>query len=73
MSDVVDYKIFGDDLQLVEIELDAPGEGDEPLVADGAGAVHRHTSISSRSARRARRIRVRTVFSGVSVRSAICS
>lgn len=26
MSDVIDYKIFGDDLQLVEIELD-PGEG----------------------------------------------
>jgi uncharacterized protein (TIGR00266 family) len=26
MADVVDYKIFGDDLQLVEIELD-PGEG----------------------------------------------
>ena len=26
MGDVVDYKIFGDDLQLVEIELD-PGEG----------------------------------------------
>jgi uncharacterized protein (TIGR00266 family) len=26
MTDVVDYKIFGDDLQLVEIELD-PGEG----------------------------------------------
>ena len=25
-DDVVDYKIFGDDLQLVEIELD-PGEG----------------------------------------------
>jgi uncharacterized protein (TIGR00266 family) len=26
MADVVDYKIFGDDLQLVEVELD-PGEG----------------------------------------------
>ena len=26
MTDVIDYKIFGDDLQLVEIELD-PGEG----------------------------------------------
>jgi uncharacterized protein (TIGR00266 family) len=26
MSDVIDYKIFGDDMQLVEIELD-PGEG----------------------------------------------
>lgn len=26
MADVIDYKIFGDDLQLVEIELD-PGEG----------------------------------------------
>ena len=26
MADVVDYKIFGDDMQLVEIELD-PGEG----------------------------------------------
>ncbi|HON56996.1 MAG TPA: TIGR00266 family protein, partial [bacterium] len=25
MADVVDYKIFGDDMQLVEIELD-PGE-----------------------------------------------
>ena len=26
MTDVIDYKIFGDDMQLVEIELD-PGEG----------------------------------------------
>jgi uncharacterized protein (AIM24 family) len=26
MADVIDYQIFGDDLQLVEIELD-PGEG----------------------------------------------
>ncbi len=26
MADVIDYKIFGDDMQLVEIELD-PGEG----------------------------------------------
>lgn len=26
MSDIIDYKIFGDDMQLVEIELD-PGEG----------------------------------------------
>ena len=26
MADIIDYKIFGDDLQLVEIELD-PGEG----------------------------------------------
>src|SRR3972149_7460426 len=26
MSDVIDYQIFGDDLQLVEVELD-PGEG----------------------------------------------
>ena len=26
MSDVIDYKIFGDDMQLVEIELDQ-GEG----------------------------------------------
>ncbi|MBU0512599.1 MAG: AIM24 family protein, partial [Chloroflexi bacterium] len=26
MADVIDYKIFGDDLQLVEVELD-PGEG----------------------------------------------
>jgi uncharacterized protein (TIGR00266 family) len=26
MSDVIDYKIFGDDIQLIEIELD-PGEG----------------------------------------------
>lgn len=26
MADIIDYKIFGDDMQLVEIELD-PGEG----------------------------------------------
>ncbi len=26
MADVIDHKIFGDDMQLVEIELD-PGEG----------------------------------------------
>jgi uncharacterized protein (AIM24 family) len=26
MADVIDYKLFGDDMQLVEIELD-PGEG----------------------------------------------
>jgi uncharacterized protein (AIM24 family) len=26
MADVIDYQIFGDDLQMVEIELD-PGEG----------------------------------------------
>ena len=26
MTDVIDYKIFGDDMQLVEVELD-PGEG----------------------------------------------
>ena len=26
MADVIEYKIFGDDLQLVEVELD-PGEG----------------------------------------------
>src|SRR5512144_2732360 len=26
MADVIDYKIYGDDLQLVEVELD-PGEG----------------------------------------------
>jgi len=26
MADVIDYEIFGDDLQLVEVELD-PGEG----------------------------------------------
>ena len=26
MADVIDYKIFGDDIQLIEIELD-PGEG----------------------------------------------
>ena len=26
MADVIDYKIFGDDMQVVEIELD-PGEG----------------------------------------------
>jgi len=26
MADVIDYKIFGDDMQIVEIELD-PGEG----------------------------------------------
>ena len=26
MADVIEYKIYGDDLQLVEIELD-PGEG----------------------------------------------
>src|SRR4030066_64819 len=26
MTDVIDYKIYGDDLQLVEVELD-PGEG----------------------------------------------
>ncbi|MDX1522794.1 MAG: AIM24 family protein, partial [Anaerolineae bacterium] len=26
MADVIDYKIYGEDLQLVEIELD-PGEG----------------------------------------------
>ncbi|HEX3047956.1 MAG TPA: AIM24 family protein, partial [Bacillota bacterium] len=26
MADVIDYQIFGDDMQLVEIELD-PGEG----------------------------------------------
>ena len=26
MTDVVDYKIYGDDMQIVEIELD-PGEG----------------------------------------------
>ena len=26
MADVIDYQIFGDDLQLVEVELD-PGEG----------------------------------------------
>ena len=25
-ADVIDYKIFGDDMQIVEIELD-PGEG----------------------------------------------
>jgi len=27
MADVIDYKIYGDDLQLVEVELD-PGEDD---------------------------------------------
>jgi uncharacterized protein (AIM24 family) len=26
MADVIDYKIFGDDMQIVEVELD-PGEG----------------------------------------------
>ena len=26
MADIIDYKIFGDDMQLVEVELD-PGEG----------------------------------------------
>ena len=26
MADIIDYKIYGDDLQLVEVELD-PGEG----------------------------------------------
>ncbi|HEX3012132.1 MAG TPA: AIM24 family protein, partial [Syntrophomonadaceae bacterium] len=26
MSDVIDYKIIGDDMQIVEVELD-PGEG----------------------------------------------
>jgi len=26
MIDIIDYKIFGDDMQIVEIELD-PGEG----------------------------------------------
>ena len=26
MSDIIDYKIFGDDMQMVEVELD-PGEG----------------------------------------------
>ncbi|MFQ5575093.1 MAG: AIM24 family protein, partial [Terriglobia bacterium] len=26
MSDIIDYKIFGDDMQLVEVELD-PREG----------------------------------------------
>jgi uncharacterized protein (AIM24 family) len=29
MADVIDYQIFGDDLQLVEIELDQ-GEGVPP-------------------------------------------
>lgn len=31
MADVIDYKIYGNDLQLVEIELD-PGEGDRKSV-----------------------------------------
>ncbi len=26
MADIIDYKIYGEDLQLVEVELD-PGEG----------------------------------------------
>ena len=26
MADVIDYKVYGDDMQLVEVELD-PGEG----------------------------------------------
>ena len=26
MADVIDYKIYGDDMQIVEVELD-PGEG----------------------------------------------
>jgi len=26
MADIIEYKIYGDDMQLVEIELD-PGEG----------------------------------------------
>ena len=26
MSEIIDYKIYGDDMQIVEIELD-PGEG----------------------------------------------
>ena len=41
MSDIIDYKIFGDDMQLVEVELD-PGEG----VRAEAGAM-RDTHVPS--------------------------
>ena len=46
MADVIDYQIFGDDLQLVEIELDN-GEG----VRAEAGTLHAghpHSDISAR-------------------------
>ena len=35
MADIIDYKIYGDDMQLVEVELD-PGEG----VRAEAGAIN---------------------------------
>ncbi len=34
MTDIIDYKIYGDDMQIVEVELD-PGEG----VRAEAGAI----------------------------------
>ena len=47
MADVLDYKIIGDDLQLVEVELD-PGEG----VRAEAGTMTPTPSASHAGARR---------------------
>lgn len=42
MADIIDYKIYGDDLQLVEIELD-PGEG---VRAEAGAMTYMESSIS---------------------------
>ena len=41
MADIIDYQIFGDDLQLVEIELD-PGEG---VRAEAGAMIYMHDGI----------------------------
>ena len=50
MADIIDYKIYGDDLQLVEVELD-PGEGvrAEAGRAGVAAAAARHFRNRRRS------------------------
>src|SRR2546423_267294 len=53
MADEVDYKIIGDDMQIVEIELD-PGEG------DGLAFVHAGGTIIQRLLKPGEKLRVDT-------------
>jgi len=41
MADIIDYEVFGDDMQLVEVELD-PGEG---VRAEAGAMMYKDCSI----------------------------
>ena len=51
MTDVIDYKVYGDDMQIVEIELD-PGEGLFLVRLVGPGLVYLQSLPFSRLADR---------------------